>query len=148
MTLSQELAGISSVFLDTAPIIYYIQAHPKFGPLAREVVKAFQSGNLIAYSSVITLTEVLPKPIEINDLTLAGKFSHFLKHAKHLTLVEISEGVAETAGNLRGRYPFLKTIDALQIAAALDIGVDAFITNDTKLKQIKELKVTLLTDYL
>lgn len=148
MTLSQELAGISSVFIDTAPIIYYIQAHPEFGPLAREAVKAFQSGNLIAYSSVITLTEVLPKPIEINDLILAGKFSNFLKHAKHLTLVEISEVMAETAGNLRGHYPFLKTIDALQMAAALDIGVDAFLTNDTKLKQIIELKVILLKDYI
>jgi len=146
--LSHDIAGINSVFIDTAPIIYYIQAHSEFGPLAREVVKAFQSGKLIAYSSVITLTEVLPKPIEINDLILATKFSHFLKHAKHLTLVEISEGVAEAAGNLRGRYPFLKTIDALQLAVALDIGVDAFITNDMKLKQIKELNVMLLKDYL
>ena len=148
MTLSQELAGINSVFIDTAPIIYYIQAHPEFGPLAREVVKAFKLGNLVAYSSVITLTEVLPKPIEINNLTLARQFSDFLKHAKHLTLVEISEGMAETAGHLRGRYPSLKTIDALQISAAIDLGVDVFVTNDTKLKQIKELKVMLLKDYL
>ncbi len=98
MTLSQELAGINGVFIDTAPTIYYIQAHPEFGPLAREVVKAFMPGNLIAYSSVINLTEVLPRPIEINDLALARKFSDFLKHAKHFTLVEISEGMAETAG--------------------------------------------------
>lgn len=148
MTLSQELAGINSVFIDTAPIIYYIQAHPEFGPLAREVVKAFKLGNLVAYSSVITLTEVLPKPIEINDLTLARQFSDFLKHAKHLTLVEISEAMAEAAGHLRGRYPFLKTIDALQIAAAIDLGVDVFVTNDIKLQQIKDLKIMLLKDYL
>jgi hypothetical protein len=49
VTLSEELAAINSVFIDTAPIIYYIQAHPEFGPLAREVVMAFQSGDLIAY---------------------------------------------------------------------------------------------------
>lgn len=147
MTLSEELARINSVFIDTAPIIYYIQAHPEFGPLAREVVMAFQSGNVIAYSSVLTLTEVLAKPIEMNDEPLARRFADFLKYARHLSLIEISEGIAETAGNLRGRYSFLKTIDALQVTAALDVGADAFLTNDAKLKQIKELKVILLKDY-
>jgi predicted nucleic acid-binding protein len=67
VTLSEDLARINSVFVDTAPIIYYIEAHPEFGPLAKQVVTAFQSGNLTAYSSVITLTEVLPKPIENGD---------------------------------------------------------------------------------
>ena len=33
MTLSEELTKLSSVFFDTAPIIYYVEAHPQFGPL-------------------------------------------------------------------------------------------------------------------
>lgn len=148
MSLSEELTRISSIFLDTAPIIYYIEAHPEFGPLAREVVTAFQSGNLTAYSSVITLTEVLPKPIESGDDKLARKFADFLKHGKHLSMIEISEGIADAAGKLRGRYPVLRTIDALQIAAALEIGAEVFLTNDMKLRQIKELKIMVLKDYL
>lgn len=148
MTLSEELARISSIFIDTAPIIYYIEAHPDFGPLAKEVVAAFQSGKLTAYSSVMTLTEVLPKPIESGDEKLARKFADFLKHGKHFTMIEISERIAESAGKLRGRYPVLKTVDAVQIAAALEIGSEAFLTNDVKLKQIKELKVMVLKDYL
>lgn len=148
MTLPEELARISSIFIDTAPIIYYIEAHPDFGPVAKEVVAAFQSGNLTAYSSVMTLTEVLPKPIESGDEKLARKFADFLKHGKHFTMIEISERIAEAAGKLRGRYPVLKTVDALQIAAALEIGSEAFLTNDVKLKQIIELKVLVLKDYL
>lgn len=148
MTLPEELARISSIFIDTAPIIYYIEAHPDFGPLAKEVVTAFQSGNLTAYSSVMTLAEVLPKPIESGDEKLARKFADFLKHGRHLTMIEISERIAESAGKLRGRYPVLKTVDAVQIAAALEIGSEAFLTNDVKLKQIKELKVMVLKDYL
>lgn len=80
-------------------------------------------------------------------MALTQKFVQFIKHAKHLILIEISEGIAETAGNLRGRYSFLKTIDALQVAAALDVEADAFLTNDAKLRQIKELRVILLRDY-
>ena len=55
MTLSEELTRLETIFFDTAPIIYYIEAHPRFGPLAKESVQAFQAGVLTAYSSVITL---------------------------------------------------------------------------------------------
>ena len=48
VTLSEEIVRINSIFIDTAPIIYYIEAHPQFGPLAKEVVSAFQSENLTA----------------------------------------------------------------------------------------------------
>jgi predicted nucleic acid-binding protein len=148
VTLSEELNRINSIFIDTAPIIYYIEAHPQFGPLAKEVVSAFQSGNLNVYSSVIILAEVLPKPIERGDEKLARKFAEFLKHGRNLTMIEISEGTAETAGRLRGRFPFLKTVDAIQLAGALEVGAEAFLTNDMKLQQFNELKVLVLKDYL
>jgi predicted nucleic acid-binding protein len=148
MTLSDELAQVNTIFIDTAPVIYFIEAHPQFGPLAKEVVTAFQSGNLNAYSSVITLTEVLPKPIEEGDERLARKFADFLKHGKSLTMIEISERIAEAAGKLRGRYPFLRALDAIQISTSIDVGADAFLTNDDKLKQVKEIKVLVLKDYL
>jgi predicted nucleic acid-binding protein len=148
VTLSEELAEIDSIFIDTAPIIYYIEAHPEFGPLAKEVVTAFQSGDLTAHSSVITLVEVLPRPIESGDEKFARRFTEFLKRGKRLTLVEISEGIAESAGRLRGRYPVLKTADAVQIAAAPAVGSDAFLTNDKELKRIADIKVLVLKDYL
>ena len=148
MTLSDELTRINSIFIDTAPIIYYIQAHPQFGPLAKEVVSAFQSGNLNAYSSVMTLAEVLPKPIERGNEKLARKFAEFLKHGRNLTMIEISEETAEAAGMLRGHYPFLKTVDAIQLAAAIEVGAGAFLTNDVRLQQFNELKVLVLKDYL
>ncbi len=108
----------------------------------------FQSGSLTALSSVITLTEVLAKPVENGDEKLAKKFSEFLKHGKNLVVLEISEAIAERAGKLRGHYPYLRTIDAIQIASAIDAGADAFLTNDKKLKQIKDIKVLVLADYL
>lgn len=148
MNLSSELAKIGSVFIDTAPIIYYIEGHAHFGPLTREIVEAFQSGKVVAFSSVITLAEVLPKPIEFQNEKLARKFIEFLKYGKNFSLVEISTEIAEKAGRLRGCYPDIKALDAIQISAAVYVGADAFITNDKKLKQIKEIKVLVLKDYL
>jgi predicted nucleic acid-binding protein len=148
MTLPDVLDQINTIFVDTAPIIYYIEAHPQFGTLAKEIVDSFQSEKLSAFSSVITLAEVLPKPFEAGDEKLARKFVEFLKYGKNLGLIEISAGIAERAGKLRGQYSDLRTIDAIQISAAIDVGADAFLTNDKKLKQIKEIKVLILKDYL
>jgi predicted nucleic acid-binding protein len=49
---------------------------------------------------------------------------------------------------LRGRYPILRALDAVQLAAALDAGADAFLANDKKLQRVKEIKVLVLADYL
>ncbi len=48
MNLSEELNRINTLFIDTAPVIYFIEveAHPQFGPLAKEVVNTFQSGSI------------------------------------------------------------------------------------------------------
>lgn len=148
MKISEEIAKIKTIFIDTAPIIYYVEAHPQFGPITREVVNAFQSGVLNAFTSVISLVEVLPKPVYEGKESIARKFAKFLRYGKGLILVEISADIAETAGRLRGRYDFLKTMDALQISAVLDVGADSFLTNDIKLKDINELNIILLKEYL
>ena len=148
MTLSDELDQIQTIFIDTAPIIYYIEAHPQFGPLAKEIVSSFQSGKLIAFSSVITLVEVLPKPVETGNEKLVKTFSDFLKAGRNISLLDISSDIAELAGKLRGRYTSLRALDAIQIAVSINVKADAFITNDLKLKQIEESKVIVLKDYL
>ncbi|HEO65042.1 MAG TPA: PIN domain-containing protein [Spirochaetes bacterium] len=148
MTLSDELHNINTIFIDTTPIIYYIEDHQDFAPLMTQIVNDFQSDAFIAYSSVITLTEVLPKPIQKNQDGLAVKFSEFLRKGKNFNLIEISENIAEKAGRLRGKYLNLKALDAIQLASAISLEVDAFLSNDKKLKQVNEIKVLLLKDYL
>ena len=148
MALVDELRRDSPLFIDTAPIIYFIEAHPRYGTLTKEVVALFQAEDIRAFSSVLTLTEVLVKPVELGDEKRAKKFSEFLTQGKGLTLVEITAAIAEKAGRLRGKYPALKTVDAVQVAAALAIGAGAFLTNDKRLKMVKEIKALVLEDYV
>ena len=37
LSLLSEVSGANSIFLDTAPIIYYIEAHQDYGPLMKEL---------------------------------------------------------------------------------------------------------------
>ena len=39
MILSEALGEIKTIFLDTAPVIYFIEAHHQFGPLVKQVVE-------------------------------------------------------------------------------------------------------------
>ncbi len=148
LVLTDELVSLNSIFLDTAPVIYYIEAHPEYGPLMKEVIACFQSGERTVYTSVITITEVLPHPVSLNKEELVKKFMEFLRKGRDINLVDISSNIAEQAGRLRGKYKSLRTMDAIQIAAAVDTDANAFLTNDIKLKQVKEIKVIVLKDYL
>ncbi|HUT37048.1 MAG TPA: PIN domain-containing protein [Planctomycetota bacterium] len=148
MSLADELRQCRSLFIDTAVVIYHIEAHPKFGPLAREVVRRFCPGEAHAFTSVVTLVEVLPKPVAAGNEELAGKFLDFLSHTRNLDLLEITAGIAEDAGRLRAKYRALRAADAIQVAAAIRVAADALVTNDQKLKQIEELRVLLLSDYV
>ena len=148
MTIDDELSNITSLFIDTAPIIYFIEAHPQFGPLSKKIFDSFLSGRFMAYSSVITLTEVLAKPVESGDEKLSRRFSEFLERGKNFELLEITAAIAKQAGRLRGQYPVLRALDAIQLAAAIDAGTEAFLTNDKKLQRVKEIKVLVLADYL
>ena len=148
MILSEALGEIKTIFLDTAPVIYFIEAHHQFGPLVKQVVELMNENRIQAFTSVLTLSEVLPKPVETGNDELVEKFKTYLKNGPNLTLLPIGEAIGETAGVLRGKYPYLKTVDAVQIAAALDAEADAFLTNDKKLSGIKEIKIIVLSDYL
>lgn len=148
MKISKELSKFKSVFIDTAPIIYYIEAHSKFGPITKELVKLFQSGEIIAFTSVITLAEVLPKPIELGRRELADRFANFLKKGKNINMIDVTVEAADIAGRLKGKHKFLNTMDAIQIGSAINTEADVFITNDLSLKKIKEIKVLALKDFV
>lgn len=148
MTLKDELSRLDTIFLDTAPIIYYIEAHPLFGHLSKNVIDRLQRDTLKGFTSVITPTEVLVKPVELGKDELIDKFLDFLKNGKNLSLIEISVKIGEAAGRLRGKYPSIKALDALQLSVAIDIGTDAFLTNDKKLEKVSEIKVIVLKDYI
>ncbi len=65
MIPENTLSRINNVFLDTAPIIYYIEAQEKYGSLIKKLIELIQSNEIAVFSSVISLTEVLIKPIKI-----------------------------------------------------------------------------------
>lgn len=65
--LDDAFRGVSRLGLDTAPIIYFMEANPKFDALVNEVFLRISQGVLEGYSSVISLAEVLVLPLRQGD---------------------------------------------------------------------------------
>jgi len=145
MKLKDALLNVNLVGLDTSPFIYFVERHPLYVDVMREVFRRITDGDLKASSSVITLTEVLVQPLRQKDKTLADKYRNLLYKAANFKLLPISFLVSETAAELRAKYN-LRTPDALQIAAALENGCEAFLCNDNGLKRVTELKVLILDE--
>ena len=54
MKIEQAIAGVKLIFLDTAPVIYFIERHPTFFPLVRPIFESLSDGDFRAVSSPIT----------------------------------------------------------------------------------------------
>ncbi len=147
MKLITLLKGIDSIFIDTSPFIYYIEEYEKYIEAVDPLFSYISQGRITAYTSFITLIEVLTKPMEEKDKKLVCKYEDLLTNSKGLILTDMDKNIAVESAKLRVKYR-IKIPDAIQITSGLVNGAKAFITNDSNLKKIKEIKVIVLEDII
>ncbi len=133
---------------DTAPLIYFIEEHETFGNVIDEIFKIIRDDdNYYAFSSVITLTEVLTQPLKEAKKDIVEKYRQFLLNSNNFILYSVDSIIAEKAAKLRASYG-VKTPDAIQLAIGIENDGTLFITNDENLKKVKEIEIMVLKDYL
>jgi predicted nucleic acid-binding protein len=103
-------------------------------------------GKFAGVTSVITLMELLVKPIALSNPERVAEYEGLLRDYPHLTIAEITQTIARRAAKLRARYR-LRPPDAMTLAAVLENGATAFITNDLALRRVREIEIIALNDY-
>jgi len=146
MGLVDELRGLR-ICIDTAPFIYFIEKNPKYLSMLRPFFAEINAGKIDALTSTITLLEVLVLPFKTKNESLAEKYRDILLYAEGLTTFEIFHEVSELSSRLRAKYS-IRTPDAIQIAVGIIYGADAFLTNDSGLKKVNDIRVVILKDFL
>jgi len=141
--LDQALAGVTRLGFDTAPVIYFIEANARYDALVTEIFQRVSGGISEGITSVITLTEVLIHPLRRGDAALQQQYGDLLINSANFQTLPIDIKTATSAADLRARYN-LRTPDALQVATAIAAGCDAFLTNDSGLHRVSELRVLVL----
>lgn len=139
-----DLQG-KTVGLDTAPLIYFIEENPVYIKAVRLFFEAMDKGNFAVVTTTVTLLEVLVHPLRSNNKELAAEYRDILLNSR-LMMLEVSNAIAEQAAQLRAVYN-IRTPDAIQISAALEVGATHFFTNDIRLPEIPSIQ-TLSLDAL
>jgi predicted nucleic acid-binding protein len=145
MKLSDALQGVTKVFLDTSPVVYYVEAVPAFAEVAKGIFALIGEGQMQGVVSPVTLAECVTLPIRLGQVELRQWFTDLLTGTDGISLVNIDAAIAQQAAELRIRYG-LKLPDALQVATAIAAGCEVFLTNDVALKRVTELRVLPLVE--
>jgi predicted nucleic acid-binding protein len=133
----RELPEHALLLLDTAPIVYFLEAHPRFGPRFKPLFDRHAAGDFRFAVTTITIAEVLTGPLQAGDEALARRYRAVLESWQG---VELDIGIAESAARFRATLR-LKLPDAVQAASALAINAAALVTHDRDFSRIKALRV-------
>jgi predicted nucleic acid-binding protein len=147
MKIEQAIAGVKLIFLDTAPVIYYMERHPTFFPLVQPIFESLSDGDLQAVTSPITLAECSIVPYRQGLLELQQDFADALVRNESVIFRITDELVAIEAVKMRVKYR-LKLPDAIQIATAIVSNCDAFLTNDIASIEVTEIRSIVMSELI
>ena len=141
------MTGYSKVFVDTAPIIYFLDEDVHFGEKARLIFEEILSEGKQIISSSVTCLEYLVYPYRNGNQEKVDVFFEFAER-EGLSLISITVDIAKIAAKIRAEYTSFKAMDAIQLAVAMTTGCDVFLTNDDQLKQYKGIKVLTVEEWV
>lgn len=145
--LNEKLKPYPVIGLDTAIFIYHFEENPAYLPLTRDLLSSIESGERKGITSTITLMEIIVKPLTLGRIDVARKYEALLANFPNLEIIDLDRDVIRLAARLRAEYR-IRPPDALQAAACLQHGAQAFITNDDLLKRLQDkIAVLVLEDY-
>jgi len=146
-TIVDTLTDYKVVGIDTPPFIYHLQSEAVYSKITTDLFNAVENGLINAVTSVITLMELLVKPMSEGNIKAAEEYEILLRTFPNLKLRTIDDKVASRAAGLRAGYR-IRAPDALQLSAAIEEGAKAFVTNDERLSKVKDIQVLILKSFL
>jgi predicted nucleic acid-binding protein len=135
-----DLSGLTEhalLLLDSPPIIYFLEDHPKHAARFEPLFQAHGSGSLRFAVSTIAVAEVLTGPLQAGDEALARRYRAVLESWQ---VVDLDLDIAESAARLRASLR-LRLADAVQAASALAVNASALVTHDRDFSRVRALRV-------
>jgi predicted nucleic acid-binding protein len=135
------------VGFDTSIFIYHIEESPHYAEVAATALKDLATGTFMGVTSALTLMEIAVQPLQMGRPEVADIYGALLNTFPNLTIANLDPFSARKAAELRATYR-LRPADALQVAACVQRGATAFLTNDKTLRRVTEIEILLLDDFV
>ena len=135
-----ELPSNGRVTVDSAPIIYFLEDHPKLAARFAPVFDAAAQGALSIFVSTITLAEVVAGPLKAGNEILAAQYCEALRGSKNWEIIPVTEEISILAARIRA-IRNLRLPDAIQVATAVATASVALVTHDIDFSKVREIKI-------
>lgn len=145
MRVADALAHVERLFLDTAPVIYYVEKNPNYFDAIARIFDWIDNGRLTAITSPVTLAECLVIPHRLGSSKLKQHFFDLIVHGQNTIFIPTDYEHAQQAAELRAYYN-ITLYDAIQVATAVKSGCEALLSNDRRLQRVKELRVLIVDE--
>jgi predicted nucleic acid-binding protein len=130
------------VYLDSVIHVYYLDHTGPFQTrAATRLATLHAAGNSVAVSDLVRM-ECRMHPLRTGDAARLSRFDGFFARPD-VEKIPITTAVFDRATQIRAIHGY-KTIDAINLAAAVDGGCDRFLTNDLRLKLFPDVSVEIL----
>ena len=134
--------------LDTLVFFYHLSDHPLYAPLTSVVLEAIEVGEVQAFTTALTLADILTVPTQAGNQHMRDDYEFYLTHFPNLQLVSVDAAIARETAVVRASCQ-LRTRDAVEVAAARLMGANAIVTNNSRwADRVKEPAAVLLDDYV
>jgi predicted nucleic acid-binding protein len=145
--LAAALRRHERIGVDTPIFIYHLEGTTHLAGLAEVALNELAGGAFTGVTSVLTLMEIAVKPLQMRRPDVAEEYEVLLANYPNLVIAALDLPTARRAAELRAEYR-LRPADALQVAACLEQGATAFLSNDRELRRITDLQVWMLEDFV
>lgn len=141
------LRSYQRIGFDTPVFVYHIEQTSLWTAHASAALEAMTNGRFAGMTSVLTLLEIVIKPLRLGRPEIADAYEALIGDITNLAINNVDVRSARIGAELRSKYG-LRTPDSLQIAACIANGAEAFVTNDRRLRRVKEIDIVVLDDFV
>jgi predicted nucleic acid-binding protein len=141
------LRSFQRVGFDAPVFVYHIEQASRWAAPASAALEAMTDGRFAGMTSVLTLLEIAIKPLRLGRPEIADAYEALIGDITNLAIKNVDVRSARIGAELRATYG-LRTPDSLQIAACVANGAEAFVTNDRRLRRVKEIDIVVLDDFM
>lgn len=140
-------ADFEIVALDTQLFIYFLEGHPVYFPLVKDLFTSIERGEHKATASSLIFTELMVPAYRRQALGQIEEVFRLLTNFPNLIITDLTPQIACEASRIRATFR-LRTPDAIHVASAMASKAKALLTNDLDFRNVAtELKVLMLRDY-
>ena len=125
------------VLVDTAPIVYILEAHPRLAPRFQPLFDRQAAEDILFAVTTTTIAEVLTGPFAAGEEALAKRYRAVMESWQ---VISLTADLAESAARFRAALK-LKLPDAIQVASAIAVNADALVTHDRDFSRVKALTI-------